>query len=141
MRKGIFSMTDTTNTEALAIAEALEKRLDCSSLVLTADVERAAAELRRLLAERDKFASEAAQHFVRAREWAERAGQMEAERDALRTALSNLINSTQCDLLTSRPEDEVLEVFIPRAAWLAAVQVLSFDPSGNGAPQSPEEQL
>lgn len=39
-----------TNTEALAIADALEKRLNCSSLVLTADVERAAAELRRLSA-------------------------------------------------------------------------------------------
>ena len=51
-----------TNTEALAIAEALEKRLDCSSLVLTADVERAAAELRRLSAveaERDALRADA----------------------------------------------------------------------------------
>lgn len=52
----------TPNTEALAIAEALEKRLDCSSLVLTADVERAAAELRRLAAveaERDALRADA----------------------------------------------------------------------------------
>jgi hypothetical protein len=37
--------------ETLAIAEALERRFGCSALVLTADIERAAAELRRLSAE------------------------------------------------------------------------------------------
>lgn len=36
--------------ETLAIAEALERRFGCSALVLTADIERAAAELRRLAA-------------------------------------------------------------------------------------------
>ena len=37
--------------ETLAIAEALERRFGCSALVLTADIERAAAELRCLSAE------------------------------------------------------------------------------------------
>lgn len=72
-------MTDTTNTEALAAElEAMVAGFDWPR------IKQAAAELRRLLAERDKFASESAQHFVRAREWAERAGQMEAERNELR---------------------------------------------------------
>lgn len=66
----------TTNTEALAIAEALEKRLDCSSLVLTADVERAAAELRRLSAENVAAVSS----FLSADEERIR---LRAERDAL----------------------------------------------------------
>ena len=74
-----------TNTEALRLADAIE----CSEPFTLIDkaCNEAAAELRRLAAveaERDKFASESAQHFIRGREWAERAGQMEAERDALR---------------------------------------------------------
>lgn len=47
------------------------------------------AELRRLAAveaARDRYASESAQHFIRAREWAARAGAMEAERDQARAA-------------------------------------------------------
>lgn len=60
--------------------EALQRKLQEQALqALTNSTENA-----ELLAERDRFASESAQHFVRAREWAERAGQMEAERDALR---------------------------------------------------------
>ena len=66
-----------TNTEALAIADALEKRLNCSSLVLTADVERAAAELRRLSAENVAAVSS----FLSADE--DRIS-LRAERDALR---------------------------------------------------------
>lgn len=52
-----------------------------------------AQELRRLAAveaERDRYAAESAQHFIRAREWAERAGAMEAERDQLRAEVEAL---------------------------------------------------
>lgn len=83
-------MTDTTNTEALAAElEAMVAGFDWPR------IKQAAAELRRLSAERDKFASESAQHFVRSREWAEQAGQMEAARDALRA---------ECDALRTNAE-------------------------------------
>ena len=47
-------------------------------------LERAAAELRRLAAEVDAAKREAAEHFIRAREWAERCGGVQAEVEALR---------------------------------------------------------
>lgn len=40
-------------------------------------------------AARDRYASESAQHFIRAREWAERAGEMEADVRALLARLEN----------------------------------------------------
>jgi hypothetical protein len=64
-------------TEAQAIAAALERRLNNSSLVLTADVERAAAELRRL----DRLCSE---RFENYRALAQQARRFEAECEALR---------------------------------------------------------
>ena len=63
--------------ETLAIAEALERRFGCSALVLTADIERAAAELRRLSAENTAAVSS----FLAADD--ERR-ELRAERDALR---------------------------------------------------------
>jgi hypothetical protein len=62
--------------ETLAIAEALERRFGCSALVLTADIERAAAELRRLSAENTAAVSS----FLAADD--ERR-ELRAERDAL----------------------------------------------------------
>ena len=63
--------------ETLAIAEALERRFGCSALVLTADIERAAAELRRLSAENTAAVSS----FLAADD--ERR-ELRTERDALR---------------------------------------------------------
>ena len=66
--------------ETLAIAEALERRFGCSALVLTADIERAAAELRRLSAENTAAVSS----FLAADD--ERR-ELRAERDALLAAI------------------------------------------------------
>ena len=80
-------------TEAQAIAAALERRLNNSSLVLTADVERAAAELRRLDALCREWESkaatwlaspEAAQRLDGYRDLAQQVGELEAECEALR---------------------------------------------------------
>ncbi len=81
-------MTDTTKTEALRLAD---QAAGMSSKYKTPSYERGVLngcvqELRRLSpveAERDRFSQESAHHFIRAREWAERAGAMEADRDRL----------------------------------------------------------
>ena len=72
--------------ETLAIAEALERRFGCSALVLTADIERAAAELRRLSAENTAAVSS----FLAADD--ERR-ELRAERDALLDALNDAAQS------------------------------------------------
>ena len=72
--------------ETLAIAEALERRFGCSALVLTADIERAAAELRRLSAENTAAVSS----FLAADD--ERR-ELRTERDALRAALTRVLDT------------------------------------------------
>lgn len=72
--------------ETLAIAEALERRFGCSALVLTADIERAAAELRRLSAENTAAVSS----FLAADD--ERR-ELRAERDALLAVLRGLVDA------------------------------------------------
>lgn len=79
--------------ETLAIAEALERRVGCSALVLKADIERAAAELRCLSAENTAAVSA----FLAADD--ERR-ELRAERDALQRkvqemALQALADDTQ----------------------------------------------
>jgi glutathione S-transferase len=72
--------------ETLAIAEALERRFGCSALVLTADIERAAAELRCLSAENTAAVSA----FLAADD--ERR-ELRTERDALRAALTRVLDT------------------------------------------------
>ena len=98
-----------TNTEALRLADAIE----CSEPFTLIDkaCNEAAAELRRLAAveaERDKFASESAQHFIRGREWAERAGQMEAERDVLLKEKHTLTHQVICCGVAATHPDPLL---------------------------------
>lgn len=95
----------STQPEALRLADKLEQRRQIrwvhstggsprsDGLQLDALCMEAAAELRRLAAvetERYRCATESAQHFIRAREWAERAGALEAERDKLRAEVEAL---------------------------------------------------
>lgn len=84
-------MTDITKqlAETLAIAEALESRLDCSALVLKADVERAAAELRRLAA----VEAERNDYLQRLNNLHINAAECRAERDRLRARLDRAINA------------------------------------------------
>lgn len=94
--------------ETLAIAEALERRFGCSALVLTADIERAAAELRRLSAENTAAVSS----FLAADD--ERR-ELRAERDALQSKVQEMALQALADDTQHR------EVEAERDALLAAI--------------------
>ena len=83
--------------ETLAIAEALERRFGCSALVLTADIERAAAELRRLSAENTAAVSS----FLAADD--ERR-ELRAERDALLETFAKVCTRLDIDTEAARKQ-------------------------------------
>lgn len=116
-------------------ADALE-RLEAENARITecgrAHIRRAAA----LEEDRDRFSKESAQHFVRAREWAERAGAMEAERDQLRAELEALradsFESVIQGLAATIPDDGS-SITIHVEHWAGSVTATDWD--GNEMPE------